>query len=152
MNDPDDPRVPFNSLVLGYGPMLPLVAGGAGAWLLPLPLGLFAAQAVVLWAALILVFIAGVRRGFGFGNRHASTLVEIATMMAYFLLGLGALVVPGFPVELMLLLIGYALVAVLDTRAARTGDAPAHFARLRTPQMLIGMLGIGAALARVVLV
>lgn len=151
MDDPDDPRVPVNSLVLGYGPMLPLVAGGAGAWLLPPPLGLFAVQAVVLWAALILVFIAGVRRGFGFGNRHASITVEIATMMAYLLLGLGALVVPGFPAELTLLLVGYALVALLDTRAARTGNAPAHFARLRGPQMLIGMLGIGAALARVVL-
>ena len=151
MDDPDDPRVPVNSMILGYGPMLPLVAGGAGAWLLPPPLGLFAVQAVVLWAALILVFIAGVRRGFGFGDARASTMVEIATTMAYFLLGLAALVAPGFAIELTLLLVGYALVAWLDTRAARTGNAPAHFARLRAPQMLIGMLGIGAALARVVL-
>ena len=149
MDNPDDPRVPVNSLLLGYGPMLPLIAGGAGAWLLPPPLGLFAVQATVLWAALILVFIAGVRRGFGFAGRRASTAVEIATMMAYFLLGLGALIVPGFTVELTLLLVGYLLAAVLDTRAARSGDAPAHFARLRGPQMLIGMLGLGAALARV---
>ncbi len=151
MDDPHDPRVPVNSLVLGYGPMLPLVLGGAGAWLLPPPLELFAVQAVVLWAALILVFIAGVRRGFGFGNRRASTTVEIVTMTAYFLLGLAALIVPGFPAELTLLLLGYTLVAWLDTRAAKTGNAPAHFARLRIPQMLIGMLGIGAALGRVLL-
>ena len=39
--------------------------------------------------------------------------------------------------------------ALLDTRAARAGDAPAHFARLRGPQMAIGVLGIGAVLARV---
>ena len=58
---------------------------------------------------------------------------------------------PIIGVELILVLVGYALVALLDTRAARTGNAPAHFARLRGPQMLIGMLGIAAALGRVAL-
>ena len=62
MDDPDDPRVPANSLLLGYGPMLPLVIGGAGAWLLPPFWSALAVRAVVFWAALILVFIAGVRR------------------------------------------------------------------------------------------
>ena len=35
MSDPDDPRVPVNSALLGYGPMLPLVVGGAAAWAFP---------------------------------------------------------------------------------------------------------------------
>lgn len=149
MDDPDDPHIPVNSALLGYGPMLPLVLGGVAAWALALPYSLLAAQAVVLWGALILVFIAGVRRGFGFGNPRASTAVEIATMMAYFLVALAALIVPRLWVELALLLCGYALVALLDPAAARAGNAPLHFARLRAPQMLVGAVGLAAALGRV---
>ncbi len=149
MDDLGDPHVPVNSAILGYGPMLPLVLGGAAAWALGQPWASYAAQAVVLWGALILVFIAGVRRGFGFGNPRASTTVEIATMMAYFLVALAALVVPRLWVELALLLFGYALVALLDPIAARAGNAPLHFARLRAPQMLVGAVGLAAALARV---
>lgn len=145
-----DPHVPFNSVLFGYGPMLPLLAGGAGAWLLGDPWPLVAVRATILWAALILVFVAGVRRGFGFGDPAASTLVEIATMMAYFLLALAALLVPRAAVSLALLATGYALVALLDRRAALAGNAPAHFARLRPPQMLLGIAGIAAALARTV--
>ena len=149
MSDPDNPRVPVNSVLLGYGPMLPLVIGGAAAWALRLPASAVAVQAVVLWGALILVFIAGVRRGYGFGDPRASTAAEIATMMAYFLLALAAVVVWVMWIELLLLIAGYALVAVLDLRAAHRGNAPAHFARLRLPQMLVGIVGLTAALARV---
>jgi hypothetical protein len=148
MADPRDPTIPANSILFGYGPMLPLVAGGAAAWLLPWPWPLWATQATILWGALILVFIAGVRRGFGFGNPGASTAVEIATMLVYFLLALAAIAVPRLPLSLALLVVGYALVAPLDRRAALTGNAPAHFARLRPPQMLVGIAGLVAALAR----
>ena len=146
--DPSDPRVPATSYVYGFGPMLPLVAGGAAAWLLPGMLALFAVQLTVLWGTLILVFIAGVRRGFGFGSPRASTLVEIMTMQAYFLLALGAILLGPRPYGPALLCIGYALVALLDRRAALRGDAPAHFARLRPPQMLLGLVGLVATLAR----
>ncbi len=144
----DDPRVPVNSILFGYGPMLPLIAGGAAAWLLPWPWPLWAVQATILWGALILVFIAGVRRGFGMGNPGASTAAEIATMLVYFLLALVAIAVPRLPLSLALLALGFALVALLDRRAAMTGNAPAHFARLRPPQMLMGIVGLAAALAR----
>ena len=148
MTDPRDPHVPLDSIVFGYGPMLPLLAAGAGAWVLPGFWPLFALQAAILWGGVILIFLAGVRRGFGFGYPGASTAVEIATMLVYFLLGLAAIVVPRPPLALGLLVLGYLLVALLDRRAAVAGNAPAHFARLRPTQMLLGALGLAAALAR----
>ncbi|MBB4616472.1 DUF3429 family protein [Sphingomonas abaci] len=144
MSRPDDPRIPLNSIVFGFGPMLPLAAAALGAWLLPPPWPVLAVRLAIIWGALILVFVAGVRRGFGFGNPRASTAVEIATMLAYFVPAGLALVVPSVRVALALLLLGYVLVPTLDTRAARAGNAPAHFARLRWPQMAIALVSIVA--------
>ncbi|WP_174298281.1 DUF3429 domain-containing protein [Sphingomonas bacterium] len=145
-----DPRVPANSILFGFGPMLPLLAGGAGAWLAPDRWPVLAVRLTVLWGAVILVFVAGVRRGYGFGSPRASTPVEVATMLVYFLLALAALLFPRPPLSLGLLAIGYALVALLDRRAALAGNAPAHFARLRPPQMLVGIVGlVGAMVAAV---
>lgn len=149
MSDPDDPRPPVNSLVLGYGPMLPLVAAGIGAWVLPTYWPYVATRLAIIWAALILAFIAGVRRGYGFGDPRASTAVEIATMMTYFVLAGLALVVPYGWIAVPLLMVGFAAVALLDRRAALAGNAPAHFARLRVPQMLLGLAGLALVWARI---
>ena len=146
MSRADDPRIPINSIVFGFGPMLPLAVAALGAWLLPPPWPVLAVRLAIIWGALILVFVAGVRRGFGFGNPRASTSVEIATMLAYFVPAGLALVVPAGPIALALLLVGYGLVPTLDTRAARTGNAPAHFARLRWPQMAIAIVSVAVLL------
>lgn len=144
---PDDPRVPFSSVVLGFGPMLPLVAAGIGAWLLPGLWPFLTIQLAIAWAALILAFIGGVRRGFGFGNPRASTPSEMVASIAYFVFaGLG-LVLPTPSTGLSILIVGYAVAALLDRRAALGGDAPLHFARLRPPQLLLGAVGLAACWA-----
>lgn len=136
------PPIPTDGLILGYGPMIPLVAAGAAAWMLPPPWPFVAVQLGIIWGALILAFIAGVRRGFGFGHAAASTRVEIATSIAYFVLaGLG-LVIGRPSMALMPLIIGYVLAALLDRRAAVAGNAPAFFATLRPRQLLIGAAGL----------
>ena len=89
-----DPRVPLASLVLGFGPMLPLVAAGIGAWTLPGLWPLFGIQLAIAWAALILAFVGGVRRGYGFGDRRASTRAEIVASAAYLLLATTGLLIP----------------------------------------------------------
>lgn len=147
MSDAIDPRVPTGSLIFGYGPMLPLAAAGIGAWVLPHPWPFLAIQYAVVWAALILAFIGGVRRGFGFARADASTAREIAAAVAYFSIAGLALVVPYATISLALLAAGYAFAALLDRRAAKRGDAPAHFARLRPPQLLIGCAGLAACWA-----
>lgn len=148
MSRPDDPRIPANSIIFGYGPMLPLIAAAVGARLLPAPWPAIAVRLAIVWGAMILIFVAGVRRGFGFGNRAAATMVEIATMLAYFIPAGLALVAPDPRWSLGLLVLGYALVIVLDPLAARRGDAPAHFARLRPPQMALALASLVALILR----
>lgn len=149
MSDPDDPRIPADSVVLGYGPMLPLIAAGIGAWVLPTYWPFVATRLAIIWGALVLAFIGGVRRGYGFGDPRASTPVEIATMMVYFTLAGLALLVPAAWIAVPVLMIGFAAVALLDRRAALAGNAPAHFARLRVPQMLLGIVGLALLWARI---
>ena len=139
---------PRDGLVLGYGPMLPLVAAGAGAWLLPPPWPYAAVQLAIVWAALLLAFIGGVRRGFGFARASASRIAEIAAAAAYLLIALLALLVTEATLSLAVLIAGYLLAALLDWRAARRGNAPAWFARLRPPQLLLGAAGLAGCLAR----
>lgn len=144
MTHATDPRVPPLSIVFGYGPMLPLVAAAMGAWFLPSPWPLLAVQLAVTWAALILAFIGGVRRGFGFGQDRASTAAEIVAAVAYVALAGLALVVPRASAALALLVVGYLIAATLDARAARAGNAPLHFARLRPPQLTLGAVSLAA--------
>ena len=152
MTSPQDPAaIPRNSLVFGYGPMLPFVAAAIGAWALPFPWPGIAIELAILWGALILAFVAGVRRGFAFGVPGASTGSAIATMLGYFVPAGLALVLSGFGARLpalALLLLAYLLVIPLDRRAALTGNAPAHFARLRPPQMTIAAIALAALVAR----
>lgn len=137
-------RIPPDSIIFGYGPMLPLLAAGIGVWTLPAAWGALAIRLAIVWGALILSFIGGVRRGFGFARPDASTAIEIAAAVGYVTIALLALVVPFASTSLALLAAGYALAALLDRRAALAGNAPAHFARLRVPQLLLGCAGLAA--------
>ena len=139
--------IPRNALVLGFGPMIPLVAAGIGVWLLPGAWPILTVQLAIVYAALILAFIGGVRRGFGFGREQASTPVAIAAAAAYLVVAGLALVVPRATMALMLLIVGYVLAALLDRRAALAGNAPAFFATLRPPQLLLGAAGMAGCFA-----
>lgn len=143
--------IPLDSLIFGYGPMVPFVAAAVGAWSLPAPWPGFAIVLAIIWGALILSFVAGVRRGFGFGARTASTGAEIVAAIAYFVpAGVSLLFVSfGQPAPaLWVLVIGFAVVILLDRRAARQGDAPVYFRRLRLPQMSIAILSLVALALR----
>ena len=146
--------IPIGSLVLGYCPMAPFAAAAVGAWIMAWPWPILATRLAIIWGAIILVFVAGVRRGYGFGSSKASTANEIATMLIYFVPGGLSLILAdaGRPVAaLVLLVVGFSLVAVLDRRAALSGNAPLHFARLRAPQMAIAVAALVALLAHLLL-
>lgn len=142
--DADAARVPPLSIVLGYGPaaMLPLLA--LVAWTIPgwAPPALLAAK---LWGVAILLFLAGVRRGLSFFTPRGPRPAQVVTSIWLFVVGLAALVL-GPPACFGTLIVGYASVAILDPPAARRGEAPAHFARLRPPQMLVALAGLAALL------
>jgi hypothetical protein len=148
-----EPRsVPWLSVVLGFGPMLPFLAGAAAAWWLPGEAGRMAATLTLLWACAILLFFSGVRRGISFRTEGGARVAQIATMTALFVLGLCAVVVvvlDRLAIAAALLIAGFCLVAVLDPIAARRGEAPLFFARLRPVQMPLAIASLVALLARV---
>lgn len=150
MSDATRATTPTDTLIFGYGPMLPLVAAGCGAWLLPHPWPLVAIRLALIWGAVILAFIGGVRRGFGFARASASKLREIVAAAVYLAIAGLALAIPQPGIALPLLAAGYALAALFDRRAALAGDAPAYFAQLRVPQLLVGCAGLVTCWVRLV--
>ncbi|KQP38495.1 hypothetical protein ASF49_05770 [Methylobacterium sp. Leaf104] len=147
-----EPRaVPWLSIVFGYGPMLPFAVGALVAWgWRGAPLGQAAAALTVLWGCAILLFLSGVRRGVSFRTEGGATIVQIATMIGLFGLGFAALVLATLDravPALVLLLLGFSAIAVLDPIAARRGEAPLFFARLRPVQIPIAILSLAALLA-----
>ena len=129
------PEIPLDGLLLGYGAMLPFPAAAALVLAVPetepqaLPL-------LRLWAAAILLFLAGVRRGLSFRTEGGPRLSQIAMTLWLFGAGLLSLLLPPHP-SLALQLAAYASLLALDPLAARAGEAPLYFLRLRPPQMAI---------------
>lgn len=148
----EEPRhTPALGLLLGLGAVAPIAAGTVAAWTLAADWAALAVRLAVLWAGAILVFLSGVRRGLSFRTPGSETAVAVATSLWLFALGLGALIVSiyvGQASALVLLLVGCISLAVLDPWAARRGEAPPFFARLRPPQMAISVACLAALLWR----
>ncbi len=156
MPNPSDPTrapIPLASLVFGYGPVAPFVAAALGAWTMAAPWPEIATGLAIIWGGIILVFLGGVRRGYGFGDPKASTFREIATMLVYVSLGGLSLVFASIQQPTLAVIcqvVGFFLVPVMDRSAAFTGDAPPYFARLRAPQMAIVLTALVALLMHLV--
>lgn len=147
-----EPRaVPWLSVVFGYGPMLPFLAGAAAAWIgRGEPLGAAAQSLTLLWGCAILLFLSGVRRGVSFRTEGGARFSQIATMLGLFCLGFAALVLASLNRDvaaLVLLILGFLSLTILDPIAARRGEAPLFFARLRPAQIPLAILGLAALLA-----
>lgn len=141
------PRIPLLSLVLGFGPALVGLALAAGAWLASAPADRWLLAGGTVWAFAILFFLSGVRRGLSFFTPDGPRPVQVATSLWLFALALAGVVLPT-PLALAALALGFLSVGLLDPLAARRGEVPAHFARLRPPQMAIFVLAVLALLAR----
>ncbi len=135
-------HTPPLGLLLAFSAMLPIATGALLTWLLPAPLGPLAESGAVLWAGAILTFLAGVRRGVSFRTPGGPKVAQIATMLWLFLLGAGALATLPLGMARVLLLLGYVSLAVLDPLAARRGEAPLFFERLRPLQMAIPIVSL----------
>lgn len=140
MNQPrtDTPeRTPPLSLLLGYGPALVVLVAGTLA-LARVP---WALTLGCLWAAAILIFLAGVVRGLSFFTDGGPRAMQVGVMMVRFVCGLAALLLPPI-LATPVLAIGYLSSLLYDPFAARSGAAPRYFARLRPGQMIIALLGL----------
>ena len=143
-------RIPWLDLVFGFGPMVPIAVGaGAAWWLNGQPLDYLVALFTLLYAASILLFLAGVHRGVSFRTEGGPRLSQIATMLILYGLGLASLLaaVMGKAVPaLAMLILGFAAVMVLDPIAARAGAVPLAHARLRPLQMPIAVVSLAVLL------
>lgn len=130
-------HTPLLSQILGYGPAGVILAAGALA-IANVPWSLAFGQA---WAAVILIFLAGVARGLSFFTEGGPRMAQIAATMGRFGCGVIALILPPV-LALPILTAGYLSVLLYDPFAARTGAAPRYFARLRPPQMIVAVVGL----------
>ena len=161
MNAPQDrtleiterPEVPWLSIVLGYGPMLPFALGAAAVWVFTGAVRMEAIVLTTIWASAILAFLAGVRRGLSFRTEGGPAIAQIATMFCLFVLALVALIAGehGFlATSIACLTVGFAAMLLLDPIAAARGQAPLFFARLRPPQLAIAVVSLAALFGNVV--
>lgn len=136
-------RIPLLSVFLGFGPALVMLLIGAAAWLVPFGYSFVLIDLGRCWAAAILLFLAGVRRGLSFFTDGGPRAAQIATTMWLFLVGLAGILLPP-ALALVGEAIGFVSVALLDPLATRRGEVPAHFATLRPPQMALLAVGVAA--------
>ena len=130
--------------------MLPMAAAAIGSWILHGDFRNGAVQAGAIYAASILAFLGGVRRGVSFRTEGGPQVARLMTMAALWLFAFPALlcVNDGMQdVAIGLLIVGYGAIAIFDPIAARAGQAPLFFARLRRPQMLIAIASLVALVA-----
>jgi hypothetical protein len=145
-------EVPWLSVVLGYGPMLPFVAGAIVVWTMRDAVRGEVLLLTIIWAAAILAFLSGARRGLSFRTEGGPTLAQIATMFCLFVLALASLIAVAHAYALFAigcLVVGFIAILALDPIAARRGEAPLFFVRLRQPQMAIAVVSLIALLANV---
>ncbi|SPJ23648.1 DUF3429 domain-containing protein [Palleronia abyssalis] len=135
-NTPDRARIPWDAHIFGWGPILPFLVALLVVWLGPDRMDAVALRGATLWGACIVIFAAGVRRGFSFALHSGPKPHVLAEMTGLFgAAALSLVLVP--PLGAVLLALAFAALAVLDPLAARRGEAPRWFARLRPVQMAI---------------
>ena len=125
-------------LVLGAAGFLPLAILGVGAWLLPRELRGLADVGSRAWAAGLLCFLAGVRRGLTFSERRGASTAEVATFLALFFTGVTGWLFPP------LLMLGLFVAGMADAIAARRAQAPRYFTWLRPAQALVALTGLAS--------
>ncbi|WP_299815988.1 DUF3429 domain-containing protein [uncultured Jannaschia sp.] len=131
-------RVPWDAIVLGWGPVLPFPL--AAIWLY-LDGPEVVRPAMHLWGAAIALFLSGVRRGLSFRMPGGWTWTQLAVFAWLFWAGFAALILPPGPAFALLSAV-YASLAVLDPVAADRAEAPLWFRRLRPAQMSVAALGL----------
>ncbi|MGJ3230545.1 MAG: DUF3429 domain-containing protein [Oceanicaulis sp.] len=140
-------ETPKLSQGLGYAAMAPLAGAAVLVWITPEAAAVIRALAIV-WGALILVFLAGVRRGLSFRTEDGPATAQLVVMGWLFALGLAALLAPWPAASLGLLTAGYGTLLFADPPSALAGRLPLFMARLRPPQMTIAVIALAVLLGQ----
>lgn len=138
--------VPFPALYLGTAGALPFVAAAAAALVADgiRDLALFALAA---YGAVILSFLGGIRWGLAMAGDASGNALHgrLVLSVCPSLVGWAALLIPLKP-GLLLMAAAFALMLGLDVAAARRGETPAWYPRLRIPltTVVVASLVLGA--------
>ena len=143
------PRTPWESLLLAYAAMVPIVGGAVACLVVTGATAGVAVHLTIIWSGAVLCFLSGVRRGLSFRQEGGPLLSQLATMLWLFVLGAGSLLSPFALASLVMQLLGYSTMAIYDPRAAQDGEAPRYFQRLRPVQMLIPIVSLIVVIVRV---
>jgi hypothetical protein len=138
---------PWDTFLLAYAAMVPIVAGTVGYLLLRGNAVDLVLHCTIVWSGAILCFLAGVRRGLSFRQDGGPPLTQLLAMLWLFLLGFASLLSPWASISLALQILGYATMAIYDPISAREGEAPSYFQRLRPIQMAIPIVCLAIILA-----
>lgn len=124
--------IPASALVLGLAGLVPFAAGALALWA---PLPLLAAESglrlLVVYGAIILSFLGGIRWGTAIGPYDAGRQArEFGLSVLGSLAGLAAVFLPPLA-GLTLLVAGFLLQALWDVTSVESGRLPMWFGRLR---------------------
>ncbi len=125
-------------VVLGSSAVVPIVACAAVAWLTPAVPPLLVRTAAVIWAASLLTFFAGVRRGLTFSEVGGGRPAELATMLGFFGFGVASLALLSPAIAA----VGLAVVGLLDAWSSKRRESPAYFTVFRPPQMALAAVSL----------
>ncbi|PZF78695.1 DUF3429 domain-containing protein [Aestuariivirga litoralis] len=144
-------RIPAPALWLGLAGLIPFLAGAASQWaslpLLPAETGL---KLVIVYAAIILSFLGGIRWGTAIGPYdQGRQALEFSASVLGSLAGLAAAFLPPIP-ALALLIAGFLMQGLWDVMSADAGRLPAWFGRLRMILTAGAVVSLIAALLAVI--
>ena len=132
-------------LLLGWAALVPPPLLAVACWLAPAgPARDLAVTTALAWSGALLAFLSGVRRGLSFSEAKGARLDEVAGFLALFAVAFAGILLS----QPLVLAAGFVMAGVLDARAARRGEAPGYFRRLRPAQAALGALSLAAVAAR----
>lgn len=152
MDDGSTRRIPDAALALGLAGALPFVGAAAVIWLGREPEHIrWALVAVLVYGAVILSFLGGIRWGTAMGpysprRTAAEFTLSIFPALAAWL----ALLIPPVP-ALALLIAAFLLQVLWDVTSVQTGRLPAWFGRLRIGLTAVVVLCLLLILGRLIM-
>lgn len=144
-------NIPGAALVLGLAGLIPFVCGAAAQWVsLPLLTAETGLKLVILYGAIILSFLGGIRWGTAIRpyDQGRQTLEFPASVLGS-LAGLAAAFLPPIP-ALALLIAGFLMQALWDVMSVDAGRLPSWFGRLRMILTAGAVVSLIAALLAVI--
>jgi hypothetical protein len=142
--------MPGAALVLGLAGLIPFLAGAASQWAsLPLLSQESGLRLTILYGAIILSFLGGIRWGTAIGpyDSRRQTLEFSASVLGS-LAGLAAAFLPPIP-ALALLIAGFLMQGLWDVMSVDSGRLPNWFGRLRMILTAGAVVSLVAALLAV---